>query len=151
MEVKSVPWWRKALDFALSGIRSGFGLFSKTQKQKDITEPETVAGHEEIREEEAALTEHLPKQDSTVEAMSQVVAVVEPEGAPDAEVAPEPEVTAQDAPEAEMQPEKELVSGPEIQMQPEEKAAPDTECVDEALKDEPLPEGAAAAEAGTPV
>jgi segregation and condensation protein A len=29
---KPVPWWRKALNFALGGIRSGFGLFGKTAK-----------------------------------------------------------------------------------------------------------------------
>jgi segregation and condensation protein A len=29
---KPVPWWRKALNYALSGIRSGFGLFPKPAK-----------------------------------------------------------------------------------------------------------------------
>jgi segregation and condensation protein A len=34
MEEKNVPWWRRALSFALDGIRSGFGLFSRPQNHK---------------------------------------------------------------------------------------------------------------------
>jgi segregation and condensation protein A len=106
MEVKSVPWWRKALDFALSGIRSGFGLFSKAQKQQNETEPEIAAGPQENREEEAALTEHLPEQNSVVIEESPIEAVA----APDVETVAEPEVTAPNAHNAELQPEEELVS-----------------------------------------
>ena len=29
MQEKKVPWWRRALEFALGGIRAGFGLFSR--------------------------------------------------------------------------------------------------------------------------
>ncbi len=89
MQVRLVPWWRKALDFALSGIRSGFGLFAKTQKHTDEIEPETIAGYKDIREEEAELIEQSPEQDQTVEAVNQVEAAV----APEAEMIAAPEVT----------------------------------------------------------
>ncbi len=39
MEDRSVPWWRKALHFALDGIRSGFGLFARPAKIEDPPEP----------------------------------------------------------------------------------------------------------------
>ena len=139
MEAKQVPWWRKALDFALSGFRSGFGLFSRAQKQENLTEPETVAGHEEIRKEEAALTEQFPEQDPTVEAESQVVAIAEPEIDLDAEVAAEPEVTTQYVPEAELQLIEEPVLEPEVQMQTQEEAAKSRDFFDEIRNDEPLP------------
>jgi len=32
MPEKTIPWWRKALSYALDGIRSGFGLFSRPAK-----------------------------------------------------------------------------------------------------------------------
>jgi segregation and condensation protein A len=33
---KPVPWWRKALNYALSGIRSGFGLFPKPARPASL-------------------------------------------------------------------------------------------------------------------
>jgi segregation and condensation protein A len=144
MQVKSVPWWRKALDFALSGIRSGFGLFSKAEKNKDEIEPETAAGHEEIREEEATLTDHFPEQDSIVEAVSTLTAAAEMAIAFDAETVAEPEAAPQDAPvaasrpdvesqpeemvpelEAQSQPEEALISEPEAELQPQEVQIPE--------------------------
>jgi segregation and condensation protein A len=41
---KPVPWWRKALNYALSGIRSGFGLFPKPAGPGPL---ETSSQHEE--------------------------------------------------------------------------------------------------------
>jgi segregation and condensation protein A len=74
MEGKQVPWWRKALNIALSGIRSGFGLFSRTPKHIDEIEPETIAGHKEIRVE-TQLTELSPELNSIeVEAENQIEA-----------------------------------------------------------------------------
>ncbi len=35
-----VPWWRKVLDFALSGVRTGFGLFSKGGKPDEVVQVE---------------------------------------------------------------------------------------------------------------
>jgi segregation and condensation protein A len=60
MEGKRVPWWRKALNVALSGIRTGFGLFSRTPKLIDELEPEIIAGNKETREE-TELTGHSPE------------------------------------------------------------------------------------------
>jgi segregation and condensation protein A len=72
MEGKQVPWWRKALNVALSGIRAGFELFSRTPKHIDEIEPETIAGPKEIREE-TELTDLSPELKSIeVEAEIQV-------------------------------------------------------------------------------
>ena len=133
MEVKSVPWWRKALDFALSGIRSGFGLFSREQKQNNEIAPEPASGHEEIREEEAALTEHFPEQDPVVELESKIQANVEAANASNTEVLAEPEVTTRNAREAgpqqgaELNPEEELVPEPEVEMHQEEERVQEPE------------------------
>ena len=51
MEDRKVPWWRKALSFALDGIRSGFGLFSKSAKDDAHDEPEIVSAQQEAPEE----------------------------------------------------------------------------------------------------
>jgi segregation and condensation protein A len=40
---KVVPWWRRALDFALGGIRSGFGLFRRNGRIE--TSPKVEAGN----------------------------------------------------------------------------------------------------------
>jgi segregation and condensation protein A len=60
MAEKTTPWWRKALSYALGGIRSGFGLFSRPQKPEAEPEPEVAVTEQEItvEEEETALTEH---------------------------------------------------------------------------------------------
>ncbi len=42
MAEKTVPWWRRALQFALGGIRSGFGLFQRGAKPGDLGEVEPV-------------------------------------------------------------------------------------------------------------
>ena len=78
MEETKVPWWRKALDFALSGFRTGFGLFSRTEKNPAEIEPEIVAGHQKFREE-AELTDRSPTQNQIVEAPEKVEAVDKPE------------------------------------------------------------------------
>jgi segregation and condensation protein A len=39
---KTVPWWRKALQFALGGIRSGFGLFQRGAKPGEVGEGQHV-------------------------------------------------------------------------------------------------------------
>ena len=69
MEVKQVPWWRKALNFALTGIRTGFGLFGKATKEEAV-QPDASGDIEEIdkdNREEAELTEKSPEQISTAE------------------------------------------------------------------------------------
>jgi segregation and condensation protein A len=46
MAEKTVPWWRRALQFALGGIRSGFGLFQRGGKPGEAEESEPVRGVE---------------------------------------------------------------------------------------------------------
>jgi len=122
MEDMKVPWWRKALDFALSGIRSGFGLFAKTPKQTNEIEPETIAGYKDIREE-AELIEHSPEQDHIVEAVNQVETAV----APDAEMIAAPEVAA-------------MADADSVHALPEVTAPQEAEVVVETLTAEPAPE-----------
>jgi len=40
MAEKTVPWWRRALSFALGGIRSGFGLFPRSPRPDLSLQPE---------------------------------------------------------------------------------------------------------------
>ena len=40
MVEKTVPWWRRALQFALGGIRSGFGLFQRGAKPGEMKDSE---------------------------------------------------------------------------------------------------------------
>jgi segregation and condensation protein A len=54
---KKVPWWRKALEFALGGIRSGFGLFPRSVKPALQEKDSFLHRSEENPEEEAGLTE----------------------------------------------------------------------------------------------
>ncbi len=123
MEDTKVPWWRKALDFALSGIRSGFGLFAKTQKHTDDIEQETIAGYKDIREEEAELIEHSPEQDQIIEAVNQVETAV----APEAEVIAAPELAA-------------LADADDVHALVEVSALQDAEVAVETLAAEPAPE-----------
>ena len=49
VEKERLPWWRKALDFALGGIRSGFGLFRRNGKAEpgiEATAQAAIAEHE---------------------------------------------------------------------------------------------------------
>jgi segregation and condensation protein A len=54
---KKVPWWRKALDFALGGIRSGFGLFPRAAKPASLEKDSFLHRSEETLEEEPVLTD----------------------------------------------------------------------------------------------
>lgn len=64
----SVPWWRKALEFALGGLRAGLGLLRgrKTdaiEETRDAPEPEIESEIAETAEEQ--LTEEIQKNEST--------------------------------------------------------------------------------------
>jgi len=86
MEESSVPWWRKALHFALDGIRSGFGLFSRTPKGNETPEPARPAGQQENPKEESELIDHSPTLDSEEETRAEVEAATsEPVAAPSAQ------------------------------------------------------------------
>jgi segregation and condensation protein A len=101
MAEKTIPWWRKALEFALGGFRSGFGLFSRLAVPEPVPEPMISPSFRENREEESTLTVPSRKTKPVVAApevsaapvvksglMEESVAVVEE--APPAEPAPVP-------------------------------------------------------------
>ena len=68
MEKEKLPWWRWALDFALGGIRSGFGLFRRNGKVEIGTQttPEAVVAEPERKEVELS-TESSLEPDSCFE------------------------------------------------------------------------------------
>ena len=60
MQAKIVPWWRRALEFALGGIRTGFGLFSRHAQPEPAApfkENSLIDKPEESLEVETVLTE----------------------------------------------------------------------------------------------
>ena len=57
MAEKTVPWWCKALNYALEGIRSGFGLFPRPAKPVLLAKDRFLDRAIENLEEEAALTD----------------------------------------------------------------------------------------------
>jgi segregation and condensation protein A len=61
MAEKTIPWWRKALQIALSGLRSGFGLFPRDARPEPVPETMISGSIRENREEEQALTEPSTK------------------------------------------------------------------------------------------
>jgi segregation and condensation protein A len=133
MVEKKIPWWRKALNFALEGIRSGFGLFSRPAKPEPVTEPAFSGNLKDNQEEEAVLSDPFP-QPEIADAAEAIPAEPEAEPTPAAEVEPSPEpvgvseIEAEAAPAAEPIP----VSAPAI---------------DEAVPTEPIPAEAEQAEA----
>jgi segregation and condensation protein A len=171
MEDRKVPWWRKALSFALSGFRSGFGLFSRTQKNDVDNEPGFVTGLEVNPKEEAELIKDSPKLETISEAETEGVAVIVVDAASSVEVdaettveepfadAREPEVVeeAAAAPAAEVEvaavienevetPEldsiEEAVSEPIVEHEAE---APGVEAVEDAIVEPAVQEAAEAA------
>jgi segregation and condensation protein A len=87
MTEKPIPWWRKALKYALGGIRSGFGLFPKAAKPAPIEpfppeEERFLESSKPTLEVEQALT-NRPANPEAVPAASETVietiVVTEPE------------------------------------------------------------------------
>jgi segregation and condensation protein A len=114
---KKIPWWQKALHFALDTIRSGFGLFSHPAEQEHGSEPEFSDCSEENSEEETALTDSFPK--------SEIAAVTPPIAA---EIVAETAMFPAAAPEAVAEPASVPVSEPTaapVEAEPEEAAAPE--------------------------
>ena len=66
---KTIPWWRKALRFALGGIRSGFGLFPRPARLEPVAVPMFSGGYKENQEEERALTKPFPKIEMAAQAI----------------------------------------------------------------------------------
>jgi segregation and condensation protein A len=91
---KTMPWWRRALRFALGGIRSGFGLFARPARLEPDAVPVAVPtisdSLEENVEEERALTKPFTKIEVAEEAPEVPAEPVSPLG-PVAEFEPLPE------------------------------------------------------------
>jgi segregation and condensation protein A len=151
---KTVPWWRKALIFALGGIRLGFGLLPRPAKREPIREPMLSDRLEETPEGEA-LAEPTPQPEAAVPAQP-ILAELEAEPAPAAEPAPQmleaafidpipAEIDPAEATEAEAGPEAlpEPVGSAEavVVAEPDAVEAPEVEA-----ENEPLPEPIEAAE-----
>jgi len=61
MQEKIIPWWRRAINFALGGLRSGFGLFARPAKPVLATEPMFSDEIKEDPREEIDLSEPAPQ------------------------------------------------------------------------------------------
>jgi segregation and condensation protein A len=96
MAEKTIPWWWKALQIALSGIRSGFGFFPLPTRPEPVSE--TVSSHSfrENREEERALTEPSRKAKKVVAAPA-----VPAEPVAESSLMVEPVAVVEEAPPAE--------------------------------------------------
>ncbi|MGO9639602.1 MAG: segregation and condensation protein A, partial [Terracidiphilus sp.] len=57
MAEKTIPWWRKALEFALGGFRSRFGFFTRNATPEPVTEALISGSYNDHPEEEKALNE----------------------------------------------------------------------------------------------
>ena len=61
MPEKIIPWWRRAINFALDGLRSRFGLFSRPAKPTLATEPMLSDDFKDDPREEIELAEPTPQ------------------------------------------------------------------------------------------
>src|ERR1035437_4401088 len=106
---KTIPWWRKALNFAMGGIRSGFGLFPRTAEPEPVTEPKFSGSLEKAPEEETALIDPSSQPEIVVaapaipaEPVAEDIPAVEPDPSPEPAPSPEPsgviEVTSDSVP-----------------------------------------------------
>ena len=73
MDEKIIPWWRKALNYAWGGIRSGFGLFPQTAPSVPFVEHGVFDRRETSLQVETALTKQ-PIRPETVPAIPKTVA-----------------------------------------------------------------------------
>jgi segregation and condensation protein A len=55
MAEKTIPWWRKALEFALGGLRSRFSFFQRPAESEPVTELMISSSFRENSEEERTL------------------------------------------------------------------------------------------------
>jgi segregation and condensation protein A len=95
MAEKTLPWWRRALNFALDGIRSGFGLFTRSANSQPGEEPELLDKPEAPLEEKIT----LPQQPANPEASA-----IEPSAAPEPAPVAQAPLAAVPAPEPEVEP-----------------------------------------------
>src|SRR5271157_539505 len=68
MVEKTIPWWRKALEIALGGLRSGFGFFPRPANPEPVTEAMFSGSTQESPEEETTLIEPSRKAKNVVAA-----------------------------------------------------------------------------------
>ena len=141
MAERTLPWWRKVLDYALSGIRS----FLRPAKPGPGDANTSPASSEEPLEDRSELTQSLPN----VEAVAAPPAVVE-EPVPASEVQVEhgavPAPTLEPVPEPELEPEPvqlaevsmEAVSEPTIELEPEPQSGA-ARTTSEPISSEPAP------------
>jgi len=133
----TIPWWRKALNFALDGIRSGFGLFSRSSKTEAGAEPKFTDTLEETQEKETTLIDPSLKPESvaaapailaTPVAVPESTAAAEPimeaaqavVAASEAVAVPEPIEAPEPVPEAEPE-----IAEPTVEAEPVSEALPD--------------------------
>jgi len=92
MAGKTVPWWRKALNFALGGIRTGLGLLARLGKPDAAAE--IAEGPAENPEEDIRLIEDFP---NSLAAAAEPMAATVPAPAAEDAVAPEIVLAAEPA------------------------------------------------------
>jgi segregation and condensation protein A len=142
----TIPWWRKALNFALDGIRSGFGLFSRSSKTEAVAEPTFSNNSEETQEKETTLIDPSPKPEiaaATPVIPAEPVTAAESTAAAEPVMEAAPEAVATAEAESEAVPEPIESAEPVFDAKPEPAAIPEAEAVNEPVqeaKPEPEPE-----------
>jgi segregation and condensation protein A len=149
MAEKTVPWWRRALKFALGGLRSGFGLFQRGAKPGEVEEGEAARGAEAgeaVEAKEGLIPEEAIKKEQTeAEAIEEGKIAEEP--------APEEKVEAhklEEAEEAAASPENEAGSAEVEGEAPNEDKVEETAEAVEAVEDSHERAPTLAAENDTP-
>ena len=146
---KTIPWWRKALWFALGGIRSGFGFFPRLASPQPVTALNISAEFTDHQEEERALTEPSLQVVAPLMNVAEPVSAAQPakaagKGRKESKRAEQLASGAQEVAEAEIVdeaiPEPMKAAEPERQAEPETVAAPEAlvEALSEPVK-EPEP------------
>jgi segregation and condensation protein A len=136
---KTTPWWRKALNFAMDSIRSGFGLLSRPIKSEPVTETKFSESLEENPEEETALTDPSPQ--------PEIVAPGEPILA-ESEAAPLPAAQPEAVAEHEALPEPPVEEAEAVvEAEPEVAEPPQAEAMNETVPEPPVKEAEAVVEA----
>ena len=128
MQAKIVPWWRRAFEFALGGIRSGFGLFSRHAQPapvEPVEENSFLDRPKESLEVKTVLTNQTNSKN--IRAATEAVAAPTPAAEPTAEAAAEPlpKIVAEIQPSSPIAPVDAAVIEPPAE--PEQEIAPQTE------------------------
>jgi segregation and condensation protein A len=135
---RTIPWWRRALKFALGGFRSGFGVFARRVNEESDTEAKISGTLKETLEEETALIDPVLQAEiavvtPTLPAEPLREAEPTPAGASVAEAAPVAET-------AEVEPVSESASEPVEDPDPDLETDPEPEKSEIVAEAEPLAE-----------